>query len=433
MITFDQIDEIVSGVFQEHVASLPALGAVVINRDLNGRVRLVVRAAARDDGKLRPLLDALRETLATALGPHAYSPDRMILFEEDPLSVIDGLPRARLGGVEAEVYVVDRLATEGDWATIEQPSSGPPRVVFFSIKGGVGRSTALAVAAWTLAESGKRVLVVDLDLESPGLSSSLLPEARRPRYGVTDWLVEDLVDNGDAVLDGMRAVSLLSREGEIHVVPAHGLHPGEYVAKLGRAWMPKITSDGGRQIWSKRLARLLDGLEQQVRPDIVLLDSRAGIDEVASACVTDLGAQLVLLFALNGEQTWTGYDILLGHWNRMDVIRDIRERIQLVGAMVPELGGREYIEGLRDRAATLFADHVYDAVPPGDVGDSLFNFDEADSAAPHAPVAITWNRGFAALESVHSKLAVPDAALVQAVYGPLVDLVSVVTRTPGLS
>lgn len=41
----------------------------------------------------------------------------------------------------------------------------------------------------------KRVLVLDLDLESPGLSSALLPSERQPKYGITDWLIEDLLDS----------------------------------------------------------------------------------------------------------------------------------------------------------------------------------------------------------------------------------------------
>ena len=80
-------------------------------------------------------------------------------------------------------------------------------IVFFSIKGGVGRSTALAATAWSLAQEGKRVLVLDLDLESPGLSSALLPSERQPMYGIIDWLIEDLVDNGDVVFESMVATS----------------------------------------------------------------------------------------------------------------------------------------------------------------------------------------------------------------------------------
>src|SRR5215475_15535291 len=42
-------------------------------------------------------------------------------------------------------------------------------VTFYSYKGGVGRSMALANIAVLLARVGKRVLIVDWDLEAPGL------------------------------------------------------------------------------------------------------------------------------------------------------------------------------------------------------------------------------------------------------------------------
>src|SRR5437879_1661981 len=42
---------------------------------------------------------------------------------------------------------------------------------FYSYKGGVGRSMALANVASELAQRGKSVLVADFDLEAPGLAS----------------------------------------------------------------------------------------------------------------------------------------------------------------------------------------------------------------------------------------------------------------------
>ena len=44
-------------------------------------------------------------------------------------------------------------------------------------------------------------------------------------------------------------------------LPAHGRHVGEYVAKLGRVWMPKMNAKGEREPWFERLRRLLDALE----------------------------------------------------------------------------------------------------------------------------------------------------------------------------
>ncbi|HLK36142.1 MAG TPA: AAA family ATPase [Polyangiaceae bacterium] len=42
-------------------------------------------------------------------------------------------------------------------------------ISFYSYKGGVGRSMAVANVAVLLAQAGKRLLVLDLDFEAPGL------------------------------------------------------------------------------------------------------------------------------------------------------------------------------------------------------------------------------------------------------------------------
>jgi len=212
----------------------------------------------------------------------------------------------------------------------------------------------------------------------------------------------------------------LSHDGDIYVVPAHGANPGEYVSKLGRAWMPKLSVEGRRESWSQRLQRLLNVLEERLRPDVILIDSRAGIDEVASACVTDLGAVLVLLFALDGEQTWSGYRILFQHWRNTAVARDIRDRLQLVGALIPEIGGVEYFSNLRENSWNLFSEELYDEVAPGEIAQgNIWSFDESEEGAPHSPWPIRWNRGFAALRSLHSRLGAVDSEEVNSVFGDL--------------
>jgi CobQ/CobB/MinD/ParA nucleotide binding domain len=420
MTTFDQILPQVAETLKSHASDLEGVERIVINRDLNGRVRLIVPEQVRANAAQAGLISALAEELARRLGKHGFPAQQGVLFEQDIEAVIGGRPCIPLEPFE-NVCVVDRLATEGDWASIAPLAQGAPRMVFFSIKGGVGRSTALAASAWALGQAGKRVLVLDLDLESPGLSSALLPEERRPAYGIADWLVEDLVDNGDAVLGDLIATSTLAHDGEIYVAPAHGRDPGEYVAKLGRVWMSKTAPDGSREPWSQRLGRLIDSLEARRRPDVILIDSRAGIDEVSSSCVTDLGAGLVLLFAIDGFQTWTGYRLLFRHWHKAGVAGKIRERLQLVGAMVPDDERRaDYFAGVRERAWDAFVEDLYDAIPPGEVGGDYWNFEESDVGAPHYPWAIRWSRGFAALLSMHERFATVDASEVETIFGPLV-------------
>lgn len=440
--TFDLILPAVQNWLQTHAGALNDILSkeddwLLVNRDLNGRVRLILPERF-NESELRVQWDILASTLMKRLGKHAYPKSAEILFETTRELATQGATCFLVEGFP-NVWIVDRLATEANWARIAPETKGVPRIVFFSIKGGVGRSTALAATAWRLAQEGRRVMVLDLDLESPGLSSALLPPERQPMYGITDWLIEDLVDNGDVVFESMVATSNLSHDGEIHVVPAHGANHGEYIAKLGRVWMPKLHADGTREAWSSRLDRLLRGLEERVQPDVVLIDSRSGIDEIASACITELGANLILLFSLEGEQTWTGYRMLFEQWLRAGVAQQIRERLQIVGAIVPELDRVAYLTGLREHSYEIFVDTLYDEIAPikrGEVGrghdgtwrvgglNEGWSFDEADETAPHHPWGVNWHRSFAGLLSLRGRLAAIDAQEVESLFGALINGVS---------
>jgi len=438
MTSFDRILPALAQVMAARWDDLEPLLPIFVNRDLNGRVRLFLDATLEptEEGEQWRKLQNLANAVHANLSPHVGEPGQIFDFKDSLLDLIKTsttYPLSdQLGNILPNVYVVDRLAQEATWETISNDISTVPRVVFYSIKGGVGRSTALAACAWALAESGQRVLVLDLDLESPGLSTSLLPTSRQPAYGITDWLVEDLVNNGDAILDQMHAsLGSQQRGGELIVVPSHGDNPGEYVSKLGRVWVPGFTADGQRQTWSERLLRMIQQLEAKHQPTIVLIDSRAGIDEVASACVTDLGAKLIYLFALDSLQTWQGYRILFEHWRLHGVAPIIRERLQVVGALIPTWGDGAFTQAtrqLRENAYSLFSGSLYDEAwpeadedadglssPPAD----LFNFDLPDRTAPHNPCAIGWNQAFAAIESLHDRLQSTDPDQIKLVFGSL--------------
>ena len=432
MTIFDDILPITAEVLNDQRDKIAQLEWLLVNRDLTGRVRFIAPNQYRENETRRADVESVYQSLSKRLAPHAYSTDVGILYEASREVACQGASHYRLDGLD-NVWVVDRLATEANWVRIEPETKGIPRIVFFSIKGGVGRSTALAATAWSLAQAGKRVLVLDLDLESPGLSSSLLPPERQPKYGITDWMVEDLVGNTDVVLDSMIATSNLSHDGEIHVVPAHGADPGEYTAKLGRVWMPKVRTDGERETWPARLERLLQALEGRVQPDVVLIDSRSGIDEIASACITGMGTKLILLFALEGEQTWNGYLMLFKQWLRAGVVREIRDRLQVVGATVPELNRIEYLTELREHSYKIFVDTLYDEIAPTKAGlgpdgawqvenpSTGWNFDEADECAPHYPWAVNWHRSFAGLRSLHGRLSNIDPKEIDSIFGPLLN------------
>ena len=220
----------------------------------------------------------------------------------------------------------------GWWTVGDPPRKGnAKRWTLFSVKGGVGRGATAAVLARHLARGSERVLVVDLDLESPALSSAMLEPGARPDFGVADWFVEDLVGQGDRVIESMTAAPAWADDvkGAAAVAPALGRDSGEYLAKLGRVHM-----ESAKDPWAARLERLLTALEARLEPTVVLLDSRCGLHDIAAAAVTDIAAR-VLLFADGSEAGWADYGFLFRHWRQCRLATSMRQLLSFVSALTP--------------------------------------------------------------------------------------------------
>ena len=382
-VRFDEALDRAIGYSVDHV---DALGRdVVIVRDLFGRIRIVLGHDAAGAAELG-------ERLHSLLGAFSPGASEVIAQRASLLAPEAIFGAAELRQIAPGVRLLERWVTGADWlrAPLPRAHAKARRVAFFGIKGGVGRSTALIAVARHLAEQGKRVLVVDLDLESPGITASLLPVGLLPTFGVVDWFVEDDVGQADAaLLRELVAPSPLaaSTTGEIRVVPAGGTTGTEsYVSKLSRIYM----APPGKGDLAVRLARLLDELEAAEQPDWVLLDSRAGIHDLAAIAVTRLDAT-ALLFAIDTPQTWLAYRYLFATWDKdPHLVRRFRDRLRIVAGQVPETDRERYLEGLRDSASVLFEDYLYDAADAKD--DDAFNFDVGDRDAPHSPVPIYWRR-----------------------------------------
>src|SRR5438270_2050592 len=63
-------------------------------------------------------------------------------------------------------------------------------VTFYSFKGGVGRTMAMANVGLALARAGRRVLLVDFDLEAPGLDTFDLIKPSESMPGIIDFVTE---------------------------------------------------------------------------------------------------------------------------------------------------------------------------------------------------------------------------------------------------
>jgi cellulose biosynthesis protein BcsQ len=180
-------------------------------------------------------------------------------------------------------------------------------ITFYSFKGGVGRSMALANIGYLLAkEMGKRVLVVDWDLEAPGLEKYFLgcPGANMRKAeagGLIDLLTLAREGGQPTWRDYVSTVTL--EDKTIDIITS-GRQDGSYAAKvLGFKWDDFfLNSDGGAFIESLR--------DDWREYDFTLIDSRTGFTDAGSVCTVQLPDVLVPVFTTTEESARGALDIV---------------------------------------------------------------------------------------------------------------------------
>lgn len=166
----------------------------------------------------------------------------------------------------------------------------PISVTFYSVRGGVGRSTALGYCGRILAARGRRVICVDLDLEAPGLASLFGVESQVSEdQGVVHLLVA--LDKGEEP-DVSKHLIRVTESSELYCLPA-GQPSAEY-ARLLRLINPSAWYSEERNPLRNLLSALTDKLP--FRPDVILFDARTGISEISAPLLFDLADIAVIVF-----------------------------------------------------------------------------------------------------------------------------------------
>ncbi|GAA1352556.1 KGGVGR-motif variant AAA ATPase [Streptomyces beijiangensis] len=387
-------------------------------RDVLGRFSLVIDDHG-EDGTSRVTSEqatSWRSLLTDRLGPYAG---------ERPLVLASAMPVARtlLASTRTipdpedpteRVRFLDNTVVGEDWSRVSTPdqtgTTPVRRTAVYGFKGGVGRTTATALLARDLADIGKVVLVVDLDLESPGVGPLLLGDGRLCRHGVVDHLVESAVGNTEDLELVTRSGYEPANLGELWIAPARGAGeegvPNGYVDKLNRVY-----ADTAGARFADRLAATLRACEDAVersesgrRPDVVLLDSRAGIHDVAAVTISQL-CDLALLFGADNDQTWAGYGDLFEAWAASGQAPRIRKRLRMVASMVPDSVHHSmdtYLESFRTSAYRCFS-ALYDTIAPGEQsGPDAYSPGLEDDSAPHDPIPILFEPGLVGMNVPNS-------------------------------
>ncbi|MBE8735505.1 KGGVGR-motif variant AAA ATPase [Aeromonas veronii] len=398
-------------------------------RDAEGFITIVLREDM--DTSLR---NTLSNELSRTLGVYATTPP-VVTPEEIFDPSLKDITNDKFefitcpNGYQDYVRYIERRIVGGDWVrSIQQPIFGKPKVVVFSsLKGGVGRSTALSVAAIHLAKKGKSVLAIDLDLEAPGIGGMFLEKSNLPSYGALDFYVEfGRTDITPEFLSDMRKEAYRDASGgSFTIVPATGLTsqntPQNVLGKISRAYLEVMSATGEPVSFLDKTRELITQLCDNNSYDVIFVDARAGLNESTAATIHGLGAD-VLFFGVDTPQTWDGYKYFLAHLARhkteADPQEDWRYKIKIIHAKATN--SRESLVGFRDRSCELFSSYLYDEIDGEEVAEGLtdaFGFDLDDTTAPHYAWPIFMSKYFYEYNPLDENSRQNTEELVQPVFG----------------
>ncbi|WP_339279273.1 AAA family ATPase [Paenibacillus sp. FSL W8-1187] len=353
---------------------------ITIIRDVKGKVRLMADGVAPSDLEA---CQAAEIELARRLGVY-WGDDLWVRspHERDPHRSLADIVKSERKPVEWEsdlilsnpsscsLFILERHAAKKSWVEknaneplwpfqLVQEGRRPAIVSFYSFKGGVGRTTALAAVAVNLARQGLRVGIVDFDLEAPGAGSVFYPR-ETVSFGVVDYLIEKPIQGKQwSIRNHLQVVSdqqILGDQGEtIQLVPA-GVIDDLYMEKLSRIDFHSLTTnDAGKSI--RDLIRELSTSEYRL--DLILVDARAGFHDIGGMALTQL-SHAAVLFGVQSEQTWSG----LRHVIRRaaNLYGDAPLPVIMVHAMGPEVGLATQAQEtamFRERSYDVFLENYY--------------------------------------------------------------------------
>jgi tetratricopeptide (TPR) repeat protein/MinD-like ATPase involved in chromosome partitioning or flagellar assembly len=181
-------------------------------------------------------------------------------------------------------------------------------ITFYSYKGGVGRTLALANIGVLLAKRGKRVLLMDWDLEAPGLDRYFLPYIGKgfpADRGIIHLLHEATANAAANWRPHVQEVTVKAENTDpkttytLSIIPS-GVASADYGRKVSSfSWATFIEERNGGPI----IERWRDEWKEEF--DFILIDSRTGITDTGGICTVLLPDLLVLVFTAN-DQSFEG-------------------------------------------------------------------------------------------------------------------------------
>ena len=204
-------------------SSYAKLTEITLVRDAKGQISIYLMPKSKpkiDSDELRAITNTLAKTLGsffsgTLFIENAEEWTKDLFKKIRELRIEDPNPPATT--TSPKWYLIERGIAKKAWIQCSQNENSawsyestqpgskktlPKIVTFYSYKGGMGRTTALTAVAFELLRQHKNVLMIDTDLEAPGLSTFFFPadDEGLINKGTVDYLQLKNMDK-NAVID----------------------------------------------------------------------------------------------------------------------------------------------------------------------------------------------------------------------------------------
>ncbi len=204
-------------------------------------------------------------------------------------------------------------------------------ITFYSYKGGVGRTMSLVNIGVLLAQKGHNVLMIDWDLEAPGLERYIEPyliSSAKNKAGLIEFLIESSNQLPDMQADeeDEDALNMVFNKIDASIIPIEKNKSWGGVLSFLRAgnvedrsYAKKIMTFNWEQFFT-RIPNffLLFSYYLKEKYDYILIDSRTGHTDAGGVCTMLMPDALVLAFIPNSQN-------LEGVLNMVEIATDYRK------------------------------------------------------------------------------------------------------------
>lgn len=216
------------------------------------------------------------------------------------------------------IWIIEKYLTNVYWnegaARNNELDLQSKLICFYSYKGGVGRTTTMVMSAIEMAKRGKKIVMVDFDLEAPGVAS-IFPNESISQYGLLDYLVESSVCGNELQIDEyMYPVSdychVNQAGGEIYVIPAYGKIV-ENDVELYRKCLMRFNLD--MPVYMEKstpIDGLLKKIDAFIKPDYIFIDTRSGLHQIGGITLSRY-SDMAVLFFYGSQQNVEGMKMVL--------------------------------------------------------------------------------------------------------------------------